>query len=127
MPQDTRARTRAIRDRMAAAGERYTQAAAALDAPFEPGLLSISERMQETGDSYAEAVAFLEDPANREMCDRCGWTYGMACPECPGCGCYTGRCTGWRHGEFDAGLDDDSGSYCAECGANSHYECTCDE
>ncbi|WP_188195708.1 hypothetical protein [Nonomuraea sp. SYSU D8015] len=24
----------------------------------------------------------------------------MVCPECPGCGCYDGRCSGWRHREY---------------------------
>lgn len=43
------------------------------------------------------------------LCDICGWTIGMVCPECPGCGCYTGRCTGWRHSEYahDDDFEDD--------------------
>ena len=124
MPED-KARKRAIRERMAATGERYTAAARVLDAPFEPGLISISERMQESGGTYAEAVAWLEDPANREMCEICGWTNGMVCPECPGCGCYTGRCSGWRHAEFDGDLDDPEPYECEECGASNGYGCNC--
>ncbi|MFK0252069.1 hypothetical protein [Streptomyces sp. NPDC090445] len=32
----------------------------------------------------------------------------MVCPDCPGCGCYTGRCSGWRHGEYGADQNDDT-------------------
>lgn len=103
----------------------YTAAARAIDAPFEPGLISISDRMQESGDDYAGAVVFLEDPANRTMCETCGWTFGMVCPECSGCGCDSG-CTGWRHREF-ADADDERYAevWCEECGADSHYQCSC--
>lgn len=55
------------------------------------------------------------------MCTRCGWTYSMICPECPGCGCYTGQCSGWRHGEHQQDQDDEPG----DCGDD---ECEgCDE
>jgi hypothetical protein len=125
MPQDTRVRTRAVRDHMKATGLTYTAAMAAIDAPFKPGYISISECMQQNGYSYGEAVAFLADPANELLCEVCGWTNGMICPECSGCGCNHG-CTGWRHREYaDEDDDDPSGRYCTECGANSHYDCYC--
>lgn len=38
------------------------------------------------------------------MCHKCGWIYGTICPECPGCGCFSGECSGWRHGEL---MDED--------------------
>ncbi|MFJ8213230.1 hypothetical protein [Streptomyces sp. NPDC096033] len=57
------------------------------------------------------------------MCETCGWVYSMACPECPGCGCYTGQCTGWRHGEY-GGQDDDAEPY--DCGDDDCPGCdTC--
>ncbi|MEU7855157.1 hypothetical protein [Nonomuraea sp. NPDC049141] len=41
-----------------------------------------------------EAVAIMTDPANQILCEDCGWTMGMICPECTkGCGCET-RCSG---------------------------------
>lgn len=56
------------------------------------------------------------------LCERCGWTFGMMCPECSkGCGCSVG-CTGWRHWEY-GDQDDDAGPY--DCGDD---ECEgCDE
>ena len=57
------------------------------------------------------------------MCDRCGWTYNMACPECNGCGC-DHQCTGWRHREY-TGDDPDPEEYCGECGAMNGYQCNC--
>jgi len=75
--------------------------------------------------TYAQAADFLDNPplTFQVMCERCGWTYGMICPECdPGCGCSTG-CTGWRHDE------DRDPTYCRDCGAgssgNPYEECTC--
>ena len=127
MPKDTRARTRAIRAHMAAAGLGYTAAAAALDAPFKPGYISISECMREGGYDYADAVAFLEDPANELLCEICGWTAGMVCPECSkGCGCVT-NCTGWRHGEWGAENHDEP-TACPDCGGEmgSPYGCDCE-
>jgi hypothetical protein len=75
----------------------------------------------------------VEDTRDQVMCDTCGWTWGMVCPECiPGCGCNNGRCSGWRHHEYrhdDDDLDDDYG--CAECGAGGrgdpYGECVCFE
>ncbi|UNZ22292.1 hypothetical protein [Streptomyces sp. 891-h] len=82
--------------------------------------------------TYAEARDYLAelraDPRNQVMCDKCGWTWGMVCPECPGCGCYNGRCSGWRH--LDYAGDDDFDGYdneCRDCGAGGdpYEECTC--
>ncbi|MGW4635550.1 bifunctional DNA primase/polymerase [Nocardia sp. NPDC004415] len=79
--------------------------------------------------TYAEALAEMNNPLNQTLCETCGWTNRMVCPECPGCGCYNDRCTGWRHHEFGADdePDDDDGYYCEGCGANdSTYDlCTC--
>lgn len=85
--------------------------------------------------TYAQAVDFLDNPpvSFQVMCERCGWTFGMICPECdPGCGCSTG-CTGWRHEEMRAMYgepdDEDDRSHCRDCGAgssgNPYEECTC--
>lgn len=62
----------------------------------------------------AEAVAIMTDPANEVMCERCGWTNGMVCPECSGCGCENGWCTGWRHKEdpsYQEALNDEYDEY----------------
>ncbi len=82
--------------------------------------------------SYATAVAVIEDPRNQVLCDICGWTLGMICPECSkGCGCET-QCSGWRHGEWggDDGEGDDEWG-CSECGAGGggdpYSECDCYE
>lgn len=56
--------------------------------------------------TYAEAQDYYDDPANETMCEVCGWTLGMVCPECSkGCGCVE-NCSGWRHQEY-AGEDYD--------------------
>jgi hypothetical protein len=124
MPQDTRALTRAARVRMRARGEKYTEAREAV--------LAIRERMDEREETYEEAEAWFDDPASQVMCGTCGWTSGMACPECPGCGCYYGCCSGWRHQEYMhedelAELREDE--RCEECGADlsmgSYDECHC--
>jgi len=124
MPQTARALTRAARDRARRTGTTYTRARAAVQA--------IHELMVTTGWEFAEAEAFYDDPANEMLCETCGWTMGMICPECPGCGCYTGSCTGWRHHEYRDpdmdGLDDDPDA-CPECGAGGrgdpYGECVC--
>jgi hypothetical protein len=76
-----------------------------------------------------EAEAWLADPANKVMCEDCGWTWGMICPECtPGCGCGTGRCSGWRHSEYDDPNDDEEEEHgCPECGGgyDTYEECVC--
>ncbi|MFI5638318.1 hypothetical protein ACIA8H_12975 [Streptomyces goshikiensis] len=44
----------------------------------------------------------------------------MACPECAGCGCCNGRCSGWRHNEHKGDTDpaEDGEPFCEddECG-----------
>ncbi|MFD4050154.1 hypothetical protein ACFWSF_32170 [Streptomyces sp. NPDC058611] len=87
--------------------------------------------------TYREAVEALAarraDPRNQTLCEDCGWTVGMTCPECAkGCGCEY-QCSGWRHEEMraatgDYGDDPDSGVYCDECGAGAsspYEECVC--
>lgn len=56
--------------------------------------------------TYSDAVHIIDtDPRYRTLCERCGWTLAMICPECPeGCGCAT-DCTGWRHANY-SDLDD---------------------
>jgi hypothetical protein len=122
------ARKSAIRQHMAAAGLPYSAAAHSLEEPFRPGLISIAECMADQDRTYAEAVDFLSDPGNRTMCETCGWTNYMVCPECPGCGCYNLRCSGWRHEE--AMTDDEleelrQDDRCEECGADHGYGCNC--
>ncbi|MDJ0344275.1 hypothetical protein QMK19_29130 [Streptomyces sp. H10-C2] len=89
------------------------------------------------GTQHREAVDYLtqekNDPRNKLLCEKCGWTNAMVCPECPGCGCYNDQCSGWRHHEYADEPDDDDpdhGIYCRECGAGScspYDECTCFE
>lgn len=56
--------------------------------------------------TYSAAVHVLDtEPRLQTLCETCGWTMAMICPECAeGCGCATG-CTGWRHRDY--GFDDD--------------------
>jgi hypothetical protein len=71
--------------------------------------------------------AVIDDPANQVLCETCGRTNAMACPECPsGCGCSTG-CSGWRHAEYvrEDELNEDRDDVC-ECGSTTVYECVCD-
>jgi hypothetical protein len=66
----------------------------------------IRELLDGTDLTRAEAEAFVDDPGNQVLCERCGWTYNMICPECAeGCACSVG-CDGWRHGEYRDGFDD---------------------
>lgn len=77
-----------------------------------------------------DAVGYITDPANEVMCETCGWTYGMVCPECPGCGCYNGRCSGWRHREDADNYDDDcEGEPCMWCGEPGcpGYDCNVED
>jgi hypothetical protein len=81
-------------------------------------------------ETYDDALAWLDDPANEVMCDTCGWTWGMVCPECDkGCGCET-RCTGWRHKDWSNSGDDedmDDRWECEECGGgdDAYTGCQC--
>lgn len=113
--------TRAARARAKVRGQRFTEA--------RSDVCEIRELMTTFDLTYDEAAAEYDDPCNELLCDTCGWAVGMACPECPGgCGCYTGRCSGWRHREFaheddPLSTDDDE---CEECGGNvGPYGCNC--
>jgi|SRR5882724_765139 len=62
-----------------------------------------------------DPLAHMADTANHLLCETCGWLNRMVCPECPGCGCYNGRCSGWRHNEY-AHEDDSEPEECGFCG-----------
>lgn len=88
----------------------------------------VQELWAETDWSLAECRAYLLDPGNATLCEVCGWTFNMVCPECEkGCGCEW-NCSGWRHGEWN---NDDDGEWngdlteCEGCGAGHEYECVC--
>jgi hypothetical protein len=159
MPKNNRKLTRAVIERRDSTGEAYTAARAGVLATLtlpkaeqraHASRAAVALRMAHAGEdeitartsvqeiqelaesndyTFIEAQAVYEDPRNQVMCQECGWTYGMVCPECPGCGCYNGRCTGWRHGEFDDDDEDRERDECPDCGGNvnNHYECRCDE
>lgn len=113
MPSNERALTRAARGRMNAAGESYTQAREAV--------LDIRARVETFDLTWDEAEAEHDDPANELLCETCGWTVGMVCPECPGCGCYNQLCSGWRHREYRHDDERDelaADAECGECGAS---------
>lgn len=120
-----RARTRAVRARMNHADETYTIAL--------QSVTEIRELAASNDYTFAEAQAVYDDPANQVACTTCGWTNGMLCSECPGCGCYNNECSGWRHHEFAdedddpiAGeCDDPIAGECDECGAHDGYGCNC--
>lgn len=59
--------------------------------------------------THADAVHVVNtDPRYRTLCETCGWTVAMICPECAeGCGC-AADCWGWRHGEYSGFDDEDS-------------------
>lgn len=120
-------------------GIKHACAIALLDHPDADERETLERYLEEYADitTYREALDYLRqqqtDPANQVMCDRCGWTNGMVCPECePGCGCSVG-CTGWRHEEVRAATgdyDEDDDPYgCPECGAGGggdpYGECVC--
>ncbi|AYF78163.1 hypothetical protein D7D52_34910 [Nocardia yunnanensis] len=118
MPQDSRALTRAARRRAKHTGRSYQQARE--DAQI------IHKIMESDELSWEEAQEIYDDPRNQLLCGKCGWTVGMVCPECPGCGCYNGRCSGWRHHEY-AMDDGEPEEICGECGATDDYQCNCYE
>jgi hypothetical protein len=138
MPKD-HARKKALASLKEELGIKHADAIALLDHPDPDERQTLAEYLAEYIDinTYAEAVAYLEQerPLNELLCEKCGWTVRMVCPECPGCGCYNGRCSGWRHSEYqdemDAATGDydpDSGIYCEDCGAGSsspYDDCTC--
>jgi hypothetical protein len=117
------ARKRRIVELKEQLGVKHADAIALLDHPDADERDTLAEYIQTyVGiDTYKDAVAYLEqernDLRNQVMCERCGWTFGMVCPECPGCGCYNGRCSGWRHHEYADDDDEPKNSGCPECGA----------
>ncbi|MFI2207660.1 hypothetical protein ACH47Z_44865 [Streptomyces sp. NPDC020192] len=138
MPKN-HARKKALADLKDELGIKHACAIALLDHGDPDETQQLIEYLETYVDinTYKEAVDYLRqeqnDPRNKVMCQTCGWTYGMVCPECPGCGCYSGQCSGWRHHEYEEpDYDDpDYGVYCRECGAggsgNPYEECTCFE
>lgn len=139
------ARSKALRAIKTELSLKHTEAVRVLDDPRCERLCYYINMWSLT--TYAEAVAMVEDPVNQILCDKCGWTKGMACPDCAsGCGCNV-ECSGWRHNKFDGELDDDEGgcpecgaddgttygcdcfnptpSHCRECGASWNYDCAC--
>ena len=124
MPRENRALTRAARRRARDKNVPYQQA--------HEDVQAIRQVMVEDDVTWEEAEAVVDDPANQVLCEKCGWTNGMVCPECPGCGCYNRRCSGWRHVEY---MSDDElaemreDERCDECGADtsmgSYDVCTC--
>lgn len=78
--------------------------------------------------TYADAAQILKsDPRYQLLCEKCGWTVAMVCPECPGCGCYDGQCDGWRHHEYAEAVEEEDAyeEGCPECGASHEYHCEC--
>ena len=101
---------------------------------------AIAELMDANEWTREEAEAALDDPRNQTLCEVCGWTMGMICPECSkGCGCST-NCSGWRHREFrsaDADGEDweatraatgygEEGCECGAYWASNGYGCVCE-
>jgi len=121
--RDKHAFAAAVRLRMAHAGEDEATATTAVEA--------IRDRALGDGVTFAEAQAEYDDPRNEILCEKCGWTVGMVCPECPGCGCYNGSCSGWRHEEFmhedERREREQLRNECPECGGDmqNHYDCRC--
>lgn len=119
MPADARALTRAAHQRKAERGVPYQQA--------REEAIAIHELAAEEEITLAEAEAIYDNPLNQLLCEICGWTGGMACPECSGCGCNNFTCTGWRHREY-MHEDDRAELYaCDECGGDTRtgYDCRC--
>jgi hypothetical protein len=163
MPKTNRKLARAVGERRDSTGETYTQAREGVLATLElpeteqqahAFAAAVALRMARAGEDEATARTSVEaiqdiaarngwpfaaaqveydDPRNEVLCETCGWTVGMVCPECPGCGCYNRQCSGWRHEEF---MDPDerreleqARNECPECGGNmqDHYDCQCHE
>ena len=136
MPKN-HARKKALADLKGELGIKHTCAIALLDHPDADERDTLEQYLAEyiDIDTYGEAVDYLRqeqaDPRNQLLCEDCGWTNGMVCPECAkGCGCEY-QCTGWRHEEMRAatGGDDDDSNGCPECGAGGsgdpYAECCC--
>ncbi|MGW3091575.1 hypothetical protein [Streptomyces sp. NPDC001108] len=136
MPKD-HARKKALAAVKDELGIKHTDAIALLDHSDADERETLERYLAEYVDinTYKEAVDYLtqekNNPRNQLLCETCGWTNGMVCPECPGCGCYNDQCSGWRHHEY-ADDDPDSDPYgCQECGADGggdpYGECCCYE
>lgn len=114
-------------------GIKHADAIALLDHPDDVERSWLCEYLQRYDGitTYKDAVAYLEqernDPANQVICDTCGWTAGMSCPECPGCGCYNLKCSGWRHHEYMTKEEADELAECPDCGGDTRtgYDCHC--
>ncbi|WP_370973651.1 hypothetical protein [Amycolatopsis sp. cg9] len=122
MPRDSRALTRAARKRSSERELPYQTA--------RTDVLAIRQLMDDGELTFDEAEAVYDDPANKLLCETCGWTVGMVCPECvPGCGCNNGRCSGWRHEEYMSDDERDELNACPDCGGDvtSPYGCECGE
>jgi hypothetical protein len=120
MPRDTRALTRAVRNRAAEKNIPYQKA--------HEDVLAIRILAVEDELTYDEAQAKFDDPLQQLLCDNCGWTVAMACPECsPGCGCNNLTCSGWRHLEYMTEEEEEELNACPECGGDgtSPYACAC--
>jgi hypothetical protein len=78
--------------------------------------------------THTEAAELVADSSRQVLCWTCGWTMTMMCPECPGCGCYNGRCSGWRHQEYMHEDERAELAACVECGGDldSGYGCDCE-
>lgn len=134
MPKN-HARKQALAELKDELGIKHADAIALLDHPDGDEREQLAQYLAEYIDinTYREAVDYLQrDPRRQLLCEKCGWSMAMICPECPGCGCYNGECSGWRHHEYaEPDYDDpDYGVYCRECGAGSsspYDECTCYE
>lgn len=136
MPKN-HARKKALADLKAELDIKHACAIALMDHPDEDERETLERYLEEYVDitTYREAVDYLRqeqnDPRNQLLCEKCGWTNGMVCPECPGCGCYNDQCSGWRHHEY--AHDEDDSDYdpygCSECGAGGsgdpYGECVC--
>lgn len=140
MPKD-HARKTALANLKDELGIKHACAIGILDHPDpdEAQLLVECLKSQPDVTTYRGAVDYLTrlkaDPAHQLLCEKCGWTRGMVCPECtPGCGCVT-DCTGWRHtqdgGARDTSDDGDDDWTCPECGhgAGTEYSdgCQCED
>ncbi|MFD9721093.1 hypothetical protein [Streptomyces sp. NPDC059076] len=140
MPKN-HARKSALTSLKAELGIKHACAIALLDHPDAHEQSILGGYLAEYVDinTYKEALDYLEqernDPRNQLLCATCGWTNGMACPECAkGCGCEY-DCTGWRHEEMRAATGDYEDDYdpnaCPECGAGGgsdpYGDCVCYE
>lgn len=130
MPTD-HARKKTVRRIQRTYGVSYTDAVAIERDPRMEAICDVLSSADVR--THAGALAVLDDPLNQTLCEECGWIVAWVCPECPGCGCYSGQCSGWRHAEVSAMYGDDDPEEamgCDECGSGSggpYDECMCDE